>query len=225
MTGAVAVAFWWLVFSGSHLALSSLPVRAPLVRRLGQRGFQGLYSLVALATFIAWVNAWWGARGSGAWLWTLREVPGLRELAIALALLGSVFVFLGLLQPSPTGMLPGAPARAHGVTRITRHSLFTGFSLWGIAHCLVNGRAPDVLFFGGLALFSLVGALHQDARKRAAQGERLAAFYAETSLLPFAAILAGRQRLALGELSWPAVALGTAAGIGLYLTHDALFRG
>jgi uncharacterized membrane protein len=220
MTGWVAVAFWGLAFSGSHLLLSSAPLRAPLVRRLGERPFAGVYSLVALATFVPWVRAWWDARGTGPWLWTLRDLPGVRELALALALLGAIFVFLGLLQPSPTGMVPGAPLRPRGVTRITRHALFTGFGLWGVAHCLVNGSAPDLLFFGGIALFALVGAMHQDARKRPSQ----AAFQAETSLLPFAAILAGRQQLALRELSWLAVALGAAVGVGLYLAHDAWFR-
>lgn len=225
MAGWPEVAGWWLAFSGSHLVLSSLPVRRPLVARLGDRGFQGLYSLVALVTFIPFVRAWWSARRTAPVLWTLRDVAGLRELAIALAVLGFAFAFLGLLQPSPTGMTPGAANRAHGATRITRHCFFTGVSLWGLAHLLVNGGAADVVFFGGLALFSLVGALHQDARKRATDGERLAAFYAETSLLPFGAILAGRQRLALGELSWLAIGLGAAAGVALYLAHPRLFAG
>jgi uncharacterized membrane protein len=218
MTGWLAVAVWGLLFSGSHLVLSSAPVRAPLVRRLGERGFTGLYSLIALATFIPWVRVWWSARGSGPWLWAVGDLPGVRELALVLAFFGTIFVFLGLLQPSPTGMLPGAPT-PHGATRITRHALFSGFALWGIAHCLVNGSAPDVLFFGGIALFSLVGAMHQDARKRGTQ----AGFQAQTSLVPFAAIVAGRQRLALGELSWLAVGLGAAAAVALYLSHDALF--
>jgi uncharacterized membrane protein len=220
MPGWIAVAFWGLAFSASHLVLSSAPVRTPLVRRLGERAFLGVYSLVALATFVPWVRSWWSARGTGPWLWALRDLPGVRELALVLALFGAIFVFLGLLQPSPTGMAPGAALRPHGVTRITRHALFTGFGLWGVAHCLVNGGAADLLFFGGIALFALVGAMHQDARKRASQP----AFQAETSLLPFVAILAGRQKLALGELSWLAVALGAAAGVGLYLAHDAWFR-
>jgi hypothetical protein len=44
-----------------------------------------------------------------------------------------------------------------------------------------------------------------------------------TSTLPFAAIIAGRQRMVAGEL--PLGALGTGAGIGvaLRLAHDHLF--
>jgi uncharacterized membrane protein len=39
-----------LAFVGSHLLLSH-PLRPVLAARLGKRGFLGLYSLVALATF------------------------------------------------------------------------------------------------------------------------------------------------------------------------------
>jgi len=88
---------------------------------------------------------------------------------------------------------------------------------------LVNGWAADVVFFGGLALFVILGAAHQDARKRATQSDRLAGFYAATSALPFAAILAGRQRLVLRELPWIGLAVGVAAALGLYRLHPALF--
>jgi uncharacterized membrane protein len=39
-----------LAFVGFHLLLSH-PLRAPLVGRLGERSFQGLYSVLSLLTF------------------------------------------------------------------------------------------------------------------------------------------------------------------------------
>ena len=39
-----------IAFVGLHFLLSH-PLRAPLVRRLGEKGFQGLYSVQALLTF------------------------------------------------------------------------------------------------------------------------------------------------------------------------------
>ena len=48
-----------VLFVGSHLALSH-PLRDGLAGRLGERGFQIVYSVVAIATFILLVQAWRG---------------------------------------------------------------------------------------------------------------------------------------------------------------------
>ena len=45
-----------LAFVGLHFAMSH-PLRSALVARLGENGFRGLYSLVALGTFIWMVLA------------------------------------------------------------------------------------------------------------------------------------------------------------------------
>lgn len=225
MAGWSGVLVWWAAFAGSHLVLSAVPVRRPLIERLGARGFQALYSAVALLTVFLFVGSWWEHRHGGPLLWFLRDVPAVWALSTALSVLGFALVFGAVLQPNPTGLAPGASPEPRGVNRITRHGFFTGVSLWGLGHVLVNGWAADVVFFGGLALFVILGALHQDARKRATEGERLAPFFASTSLVPFAAIAAGRQRLVLRELPWAALALGAAAGIVLYWLHPLLFGG
>src|SRR5262245_43019495 len=43
-----------LAFVGGHFLLSALPVRTPLVDRVGERAFTGLYSLVMIV-LIAWM--------------------------------------------------------------------------------------------------------------------------------------------------------------------------
>ena len=64
-----------VLFVGTHLLLSH-PLRAGLASRLGERGFQIVYSIVAIATFILVVQAWRGmppepplwAVGDGLWI-------------------------------------------------------------------------------------------------------------------------------------------------------------
>ncbi|MBW2467297.1 MAG: hypothetical protein JRF02_08355, partial [Deltaproteobacteria bacterium] len=46
------IIFWWLMFGGSHIIGSTIPVRTFCIRRIGTLGFKCIYSLVALATFI-----------------------------------------------------------------------------------------------------------------------------------------------------------------------------
>lgn len=53
-----------LILLITHFGLSSTPLRGALVRMIGERGFQGLYSLVAFGA-IALV------------IWTWREAPRL----------------------------------------------------------------------------------------------------------------------------------------------------
>src|SRR3546814_3481759 len=48
-----------ILFVGSHLLLSH-PLRAPLADRMGERAFQIVYSVVAVATLILVVQAWRG---------------------------------------------------------------------------------------------------------------------------------------------------------------------
>jgi len=223
MSATFWIAFWWATFAGTHVVLSSLGVRTRLIARLGDKAFLGLYSLLAFATFIPLVWVYLGNRHAGGLAWNLAAVPGVRLLAMLLAVLGIAMIVAGVLQPSPVlaGMKQAGGAR--GLTRITRHPLFMGISLWALSHLLLNGFVTDVLFFGGLLAFSLAGAAHQDARKRAIEQERLGQFFAESSFWPFTAVIAGRNRVIWRELPWVALAIGAGAAAGIYALHPWAF--
>ncbi|OGA25084.1 MAG: hypothetical protein A3I02_11540 [Betaproteobacteria bacterium RIFCSPLOWO2_02_FULL_67_26] len=224
MSASFWIAFWWSAFVGTHIVLSALPVRQRLVAALGEKTFLGLYSLIALATFVPLVSVYLDHRHAGGLLWYLVAAQGVRHLAMLLAVLGIALVVAAVLQPSPALVgMKGAPV-TRGLVRITRHPLFMGIALWAGAHLLLNGYATDVLFFGGLLFFSLIGARHQDDRKRVTDRERLGPFFAETSFWPFVAILAGRNTLVWRELPWLALVIGAAAAVGIYALHPWMFR-
>ena len=223
MSAAFWIAFCWGMFAGTHMVLSSLPVRGKLIARLGEKAFVGLYSLIAFATFIPLVWVYLDNRRGGGVVWSLAATPGVRPLAMLLAVVGIAWVVGGVLHPSPALVGIKQASGARGLTRITRHPLFMGIALWALSHLLLNGFVTDALFFGGLLAFSLAGAAHQDARKRATEEERLGQFIAESSFWPFAAIIAGRNRLIWRELPWTALVIGAAAAVGVYALHPWAF--
>src|SRR3974390_1966350 len=123
-------------FVASHFLLSH-PLRAPLVRAMGEKAFAGLYSVVALAMFSWMVIAYRSAPAAVAH-WAAGD--GLWAIATALMLIASVLL-AGSLVGNPAFPNPNArnapPGSARGVYAITRHPMLWAFAIWGIAHILV----------------------------------------------------------------------------------------
>jgi uncharacterized membrane protein len=162
MWEVMVLLFWWVLFAGTHLLLSSSLVRPQLIAKVGERPFLGIYSLVALATFLPLVIYYANHKHAGPQLW--RTFLGLELLIhdLNLLLMALAFVLLvgGLIARPPSSMLASGKPEAYGITRITRHPTFAAFWLFGIAHCLMNGTVGDLVFFGGFSLFACIGAAH-----------------------------------------------------------------
>ena len=90
-------------FLGTHY-ISSTPLRAALVKALGENGYLGLYSLVSFAT-LGWM-IWAYKHAPLAALW-----PGLRLAPLALMPLALVLKEMSL----PTGTYEGSPVGAAAV--------------------------------------------------------------------------------------------------------------
>jgi uncharacterized membrane protein len=217
----------WIGFAATHLVLSSATIRPRLIARLGYDGFRGVYSLSVLAWFVALLWVFARHKHSGPLLWTTIGPAGAAEL-LNRVLMGLALAILvaGLLPahaaPSSMGAADPERAEARGLLRITRHPFNAAVGLFGIAHLLVNGHLGDVLFFAGFPLFGWIGSHHQDARLSRDRAS-YAALVRQTSYVPFAAILWGRQRLALGELPWVGLMAGIAVAVALRHWHGVLF--
>ncbi|MBW7945537.1 MAG: MFS transporter [Sphingomonadaceae bacterium] len=205
---AIAVALFVL----THFILSH-PLRAPLVARLGEKGFLGLYSLVAAATLIWAVLAYRAALTQQLWvppLWVL-QAGGLLMLIACILFVGS------FLAPNPAmveaGRLLAKGTAPKGVMGITRHPMMWAFGLWAVVHVAVTGRLETLILAGGIGILALVGARFQDGKKAAQLGAAWAAYAGSTSYWPLGAQLSGR----LGwSRAWPGV-LPVVIGLALYV--------
>ncbi len=225
MQADVIIGTWAALFIASHLILSSARVRPGLVKRLGQSGFRGLYSIVAFGTLGPLIFEFARHKHAGAMLWYLRGDAPLRWLAWLTMLVALIFFVGGFATPNP-GTIGAPPAEeARGILKITRHPSFVGFILFGAAHILMNGWTGDVLFFGAFCVLGVIGGMHQDRRKLREMGEPYRRFVARTSFIPGAALLDGRQSWSRADMPWTAIAAGAALAIAIAIFHPALFGG
>jgi uncharacterized membrane protein len=225
MEPAVVVGALWIVFGGLHVGLATRRVRAVLVHRLGEWGFLGLFSLVASASFSLLVHVFAIHRLDGSPGLALGQTGPLRAVLIV-AVIAGVVLAVGSLGTYPASAYAMGAQRAHaphGLERVTRHPFFAGTATVALAHALLATRLTGTVFFGGLTLLAVAGAWHQDRKLLARRGEPFARFLAATSVVPFAAIPAGRQQLVLRELPWAALTAGLPIAFGLRAVHEQIF--
>ena len=191
-TGMVLAAAF--AFLGTHFLLSH-PLRTPIVGRIGEGAFLGLYSLVAAIT-LGWLVIAYRAVGPEQPLWPVDDdlwiIATVVMLAASVLLMGSLLGNPALPNPGTPGALP---AEARGVFAVTRHPMMWSFALWGFSHILIFPIPSNLILSCAIILLALVGAALQDRKKEALQPERWRAWEAKTSYWPYAAVAAGRARL------------------------------
>jgi uncharacterized membrane protein len=227
MKDVAFVLFWWLMFGGTHIIGSSIPVRTFVIRRIGNLGFKGVYSLVALATFIPLCYFYFAHKHAGYLLYN--SGYSLQMLAQLFMLAALIILLQGLVSANPmttyAELSSKSVSSAHGIQRITRHPQNLSFACFGLAHLLVNPYVGDWIFFGGFIVYGIVSAMHQDRRQFATGSEEVKQFLADTSAIPFAAIMKGKQRFGLAEYYPPALVAAAVIFILLKLLHPVLFGG
>lgn len=220
MNVALVLASLWLAFAATHMTFSSVTLRPKLVAALGERAFQGLYSLIALAIFVPLVWVYFANKHAGPHLFHLGGLPGMRLLVYAI--MGTAFALLvaGTVRPSPASVAPGKGEPA-GALRVTRHPVLMAIGLFGVAHLLAASiNLADLVFFAGFLIFALIGCRHQDVRKLASGDEKFRRFHASTVFLPFSA--PGALPAALREDAIP-IAIGIGAAFVVRYFHPQLF--
>jgi uncharacterized membrane protein len=179
-----------VLFVGTHLLLSH-PLRASLAGRMGERPFQIIYSIVAIATLVMVVQAWRGMPPEPP-LWAVGD--GLWAFASLIILFASI-LFMGSLVGNPALPAPGAAFAAQGAPRgvfaITRHPMMWGFALWALAHALVMPTGAQIILSATILFLALVGSAGQDVKKARLMGDAWRHWAARTSFVPFARQIAG----------------------------------
>lgn len=217
MTELVLAALIWI---GLHVGIAGTRIRAMLVARLGEGGFRATFSLASAIAITLLVLAWRGAPATPLW-----AVPPPLGWVLVVLMLPTLILFAGSLMtrnPTSVGQNAALSEEPRGVLRITRHPMLWAFALWGAVHVVGNGDSASAVFFGAFLLTAALGMPSLDAKLAARDPIAWAGFAARTTILPFGAVAAGRNRLAWGELVWP-VLVGALAWAALLHLHPLLF--
>jgi uncharacterized membrane protein len=218
MSDLIAASAFFLLI---HFGVSGTRLRDALTARLGEGPYRGMFALASIVGLAWMIYAYRHSPTIELWGFLF----GFRPAAYVLVLIAFLFAVIGLVTPSPTrvGMeskLAHGPEAIRGIVRITRHPFLWGVALWSAVHLIVNGDVASLILFGSLLILSLGGPMAIDAKRRRNYADQWPPFANATSNIPFAAILAGRNRLglALAEIgAWRLLAAIVLYGVALYL--------
>lgn len=206
-------------FVGAHFVLSSVPVRGPLVRGLGERLFLTFYSVVITVLFVWMVLAYGDAPFEELW----RDVAVFEWLPAVVMPVALFFAVCGLTTPNPTmagsDALTAGRDPTQGIMRITRHPFLNGVALWALVHLLANGDTASLILFGGLLILSVGGMSHIDRKKEAQHEAAWGPVMLTTSAIPFLALFQNRAVFDWDGIGWWRVAATVVIYVLLLWAH------
>ena len=188
-----------LVFVGLHLGVAGTSLRDRLVGTVGQSAYTIGFSVASLISIVWVVKAYQGAPYVPTW----GMLEWWKPVAIALMLPAFWLAVTGLTTPTPTavGQDQSVDAPPQGIVRVTRHPFLVGVGLWALIHLVGNGDAASLVFFATWVVVAAAGPPSIDAKRRRSLGaDRWDRFAAQTSILPFGAVLGGRTSLRAADL-------------------------
>lgn len=192
---AVTVAAMLALFAVAHSGLAGLRTFAEPV--VGPRAWRVLFALVSLPLALSCVSYFINHAHEGAHLWQWHDT----EITHSMLWIVNFISFL-FLYPSTFNLLEIAaiqPPQLHlwetGVIRITRHPQAFGQLLWCLAHTAYLGTTTAVAASAMLLLHHGFACYHGDRRLETRHGQDFDYIKSKTSIVPFQAILEGRQVL------------------------------
>ena len=182
-------------FAVVHSGLATLRPAAEEV--IGARAWRVIFACASLPLALSCISYFVNHCHEGVQLWDLHSIPGLHAACWI-----TDFVSFLFLYPSTFNLLEIAAIekpKLHlwetGVIRITRHPQAVGQVLWCLAHTLWLGTSVTLSASSMLVAHHLFSMWNGDRRLRDKHGEAFDQVKARTSIMPFAAIIEGRQQL------------------------------
>ena len=211
-------------FAIAHSGLAAL--RPWGEKMIGARLYRVGFALVSLPLAVILIVYFFNHRYDGLQLWQVQGQTGIFTTVWLLSAISFLFLYpatFNLLEVAAIEK-PQVHLYETGIIRITRHPQMVGQVIWCIAHTLWIGTSFTLLTSLGLVAHHLFAVWHGDRRLTSRYGNAFTEAKQRTSVIPFLAILQGRQTVKLQEFLRPAY-LGVAIfTYGLWLAHPWLVQ-
>ncbi|MDB9313081.1 NnrU family protein [Spirulina sp. CS-785/01] len=196
-----------LLLLGFAIAHSGLAALRPWGEsKIGARLYRVLFALVSIPLATVLIIYFFNHRYDGALLWQVQEVTGIKATVWGLSALSFFFLYpatFNLLEIAAVTK-PQVHLYETGIIRITRHPQMVGQIIWCVAHTLWIGTTFTLVTSLGLIAHHIFAVWHGDRRLYSRYGDTFLKAKDRTSVIPFRAILDGRQPLKPQEFLKPA---------------------
>ncbi|MCP9786877.1 NnrU family protein [Cyanobium sp. N5-Cardenillas] len=204
-----------LIFALIHSGGASLRVWGEA--RIGPRLWRLLFAGLSIPAAVIVVGYFLAHRYDGLRLWNLQDQPWVVPVVWTGTAISFLFLYPATynLLEIPAVLKPQVRLYATGIIRVSRHPQAVGQVLWCATHLLWIGTSFTLVACVGLIGHHLFAVWNGDRRLRHRFGAAFEELRASTSVLPFAAVLDGRQTLVAAEFLRPSQ-LGIAIAIGVF---------
>ncbi len=193
-----------LLFALIHSGGAAIRMRAEAV--IGARAWRVIFASASIPMAFVLISFFIAHRYDGIRIWNLQGVPGIIPVIWILTFISFLFLYPATynLLEIPAISKPEVRLYSTGIIRITRHPQAFGQILWCISHTLWIGSSFMIATSTGLIAHHLFAIWHGDKRLKDRFGDDFDEVKQGTSIIPFLALIDGRQKLIWSELIKPA---------------------
>ena len=188
-----------VIFAIIHSGGAALRNKAELF--MGPRLWRLCFVSMSLPSAVILIGYFLAHRYDGVRLWNLQGNSLVFFMVWFLTAISFIFLYPATynLLEIPSVQKPKIRIYSTGIMRVTRHPQAIGQIIWCIAHSLWIGTTFTLVTSLGLICHHVFAIWHGDKRLEYKFGEEFHRFKENTSVLPFLAILDGRQELKFRE--------------------------
>jgi uncharacterized membrane protein len=189
----VNVLLYSLLFAVAHSGMAALRPKAE--QFIPPRIYRVLFVIVSFAISIPWLGFIIIHRYDGLRLWNLQEYSWVHGLVMLISIIAFLFLYPGSFQLAEITTIrkPKQHFFTTGIIRVSRHPQLTGMTLWCISHTLWMGSTFMIATSIGLIGYHVLASWNGDRKRLELFGDEYKEFMKNTSIIPFKAILDGRQ--------------------------------